>query len=79
MKYINSLPEHQRQLLKSYRSHLDKVRVAIEHNYEIVKVIIKDVSHLFLNADHSNDIVSMFENILIISVKLFSRYSLAVF
>lgn len=79
MKYINSLPEHQRQLLKSYRSHLDKVRVAIEHNYEIVKVIIKDVSHLFLNADHSNDIVSIFQNILTINIQMFSRYSLTMF
>ncbi|XP_035220920.1 carnosine N-methyltransferase-like isoform X2 [Stegodyphus dumicola] len=58
-KYISSLPQYQQDLLKNYRSHLDKVRVAIEHNYEIIKIIIKDVAHLFQNADHSNDIKVM--------------------
>lgn len=56
IRYINSLPIHQRDLLKNYRSHLDKVRVAVEQNYEIIEIIIKDVSHLFLNEDHSDDI-----------------------
>ncbi|XP_055939566.1 carnosine N-methyltransferase-like [Argiope bruennichi] len=55
-KYISSLSPHQQDLLKGYRIHLDQVRVAIEHNYEIIKVIIKDVAHLFQNADHSEDI-----------------------
>lgn len=54
-KYISSLPTHHQDLLKGYRSHLDKVRVAIEHNYEIIKIIIKDVAHLFQNADHTHD------------------------
>ncbi|GFS69951.1 carnosine N-methyltransferase [Nephila pilipes] len=55
-KYISSLSPHQQDLLKGYRTHLDGVRVAIEHNYEIIKSLIKDVAHLFQNADHSADI-----------------------
>ncbi|XP_042897926.1 carnosine N-methyltransferase isoform X2 [Parasteatoda tepidariorum] len=55
-KYISSLSTHHQDLLKGYRSHLDKVRLAIEHNSEIIKVIIKDVAHLFQNADHTDDI-----------------------
>lgn len=55
-KYISNLPQHHQQLLKNYRAHLDKVRVCIEHNFEIIKVILKDVAHMFENADHSQDV-----------------------
>ncbi|XP_076356687.1 carnosine N-methyltransferase-like isoform X1 [Tachypleus tridentatus] len=55
LKYTNSLPESHQTVLKNYKQHLEKVRVSIEHNFEIFKLIIQDVAHMFENADHSND------------------------
>jgi carnosine N-methyltransferase len=54
-KYLKSLPEPHIRLLDNYAKHLDKVRLAIEHNYEIIKVIVRDVAHMFENVDHSDE------------------------
>ncbi|GIZ00931.1 carnosine N-methyltransferase [Caerostris extrusa] len=68
-QYISSLSSHQQELLKSYRIHLDGVRVAIEHNYEIIKVLLKDVAHLFQNADHSQDINGICAEVTMIDIE----------
>lgn len=47
--YLNSLPSNHQLLLRSYREHLSTVRDAIHHNYEIIKLIIRDVSQMFEN------------------------------
>ncbi|GAB6032003.1 hypothetical protein CHUAL_010380 [Chamberlinius hualienensis] len=47
--YLQSLPDHHRRLLANYEKHQQQVKVAIEHNYEMVKLIIKDVEALFEN------------------------------
>ncbi|KAK8727405.1 hypothetical protein OTU49_009542, partial [Cherax quadricarinatus] len=50
--YIKTLPPHHQSFLESYKSHLDKQRVCIEHNAEIIKLIIKDVENMFENVQH---------------------------
>lgn len=56
IKFINTLPTYHQDLLKNYREHLENVRVAIEHNNEIIRLIIRDVAYIFENTDHSNDL-----------------------
>lgn len=49
IKYLESLPLSHREKLSKYRTHLDQVAVAIDHNYELIKLIIGDVIHMFEN------------------------------
>lgn len=44
-----SLPAHHQKLLSKYREHLQEVKRCIENNDEIIKLIIKDVAHIFEN------------------------------
>jgi len=57
--YISSLPKHHQSLLLKYRSHLDDVRTCVEHNYEIIKLIISDVATLFENVKHDANKVKL--------------------
>ncbi|CAN7983936.1 unnamed protein product [Ixodes hexagonus] len=56
VKYVSSLPPSHQLVLKSYRQHLDRVRMAIDHNNEILKMVIGSIAHMFENADHSDDV-----------------------
>lgn len=56
MKYVASLPPAHQQLLKRYRQHLDRVRLAIEHNNELLRLVIANIAHMFENADHAEDV-----------------------
>ncbi|XP_043785202.1 carnosine N-methyltransferase isoform X4 [Apis laboriosa] len=47
--YLLSLPAHHQKLLSKYREHLQEVKRCIENNDEIIKLIIKDVAHIFEN------------------------------
>jgi carnosine N-methyltransferase len=53
-RYLDSLPIDHQNKLTNYRKHLEHVSTAIEHNYEIIKLIIGDVSNIFENIDYSN-------------------------
>ncbi|XP_011500547.1 PREDICTED: UPF0586 protein C9orf41 isoform X2 [Ceratosolen solmsi marchali] len=48
-RYLLSLPPHHQKLLTKYREHLVDVKRCIENNDEIIKLIIKDVTHIFEN------------------------------
>lgn len=52
--YLLSLPAHHQKLLTKYREHLQEVKLCIENNDEIIKLIIKDVSHIFENVNPSS-------------------------
>ncbi|XP_011301595.1 UPF0586 protein C9orf41 homolog isoform X2 [Fopius arisanus] len=52
--YLLSLPPHHQKLLTKYREHLQEVKLCIENNDDIIKLIIKDVSHIFENVNPSN-------------------------
>ncbi|KAF7993206.1 hypothetical protein HCN44_006266 [Aphidius gifuensis] len=49
--YLLTLPSHHLKLLKKYRQHLQNIRLCIENNDAIIKLIIKDVSHIFENVN----------------------------
>ncbi|XP_025991327.1 carnosine N-methyltransferase isoform X2 [Solenopsis invicta] len=47
-RYYN-LPQHHQKLLSKYGQHLQEVKRCIGNNDEIIKLIIKDVAHIFEN------------------------------
>ncbi|XP_043462810.1 carnosine N-methyltransferase isoform X1 [Leptopilina heterotoma] len=49
--YLLSLPTHHQKLLSKYRDHLQEVKRCIENNDDIIKLIIKDVAHIFENVN----------------------------
>ncbi|XP_034946190.1 carnosine N-methyltransferase isoform X2 [Chelonus insularis] len=53
--YLNSLPSHHQQLLVNYREHLQQVRMCIEHNAEIIKLITRGAPCIFENVSPPND------------------------
>jgi len=63
-KYFRELPKHHQQLLPGFIEHLHSLQTCIEHNYEIVKLLIADTEHLFENRLDLFDTVS--------SISLFS-------
>lgn len=56
VKYVSTLPASHQLMLGGYRQHLDKVRAAIDHNYDILKLVVANIAHMFENADHSEDV-----------------------
>ncbi|PNF14289.1 Carnosine N-methyltransferase [Cryptotermes secundus] len=50
-KYLRSLPAHHQALLENYHQHLTEIRACIENNYQIIKLIIKDVAYMFENVN----------------------------
>lgn len=50
-KYLRSLPAHHQALLENYHQHLTEIRACIENNYQIIKLIIKDVANMFENVN----------------------------
>ncbi|KAF7411750.1 carnosine N-methyltransferase isoform X1 [Vespula maculifrons] len=52
--YLLSLPIHHQRLLAKYKDHLQEVKRCIEYNNDIIKLIIKDVSHIFENVSPAN-------------------------
>lgn len=58
--YLLSLPVHHQKLLSKYKEHLQEVKRCIEYNNDIIRLIIKDVAHIFENvspASAQNDSV----------------------
>lgn len=49
--YLLTLPSHHLKLLSKYREHLQEVKRCIENNDDIIKLIIKDVAHIFENVN----------------------------
>jgi carnosine N-methyltransferase len=64
--YLLSLPQHHQKLLSKYREHLQEVKRCIENNDQIIKLIIKDVAHIFENVCPSTAQVDSVRNIRLI-------------
>ncbi|XP_018398156.1 PREDICTED: carnosine N-methyltransferase isoform X1 [Cyphomyrmex costatus] len=47
--YFLSLPKHHQKLLSKYKENLQEVKRCIDNNDQIIKLIIKDVAHIFEN------------------------------
>ncbi|XP_037279774.2 carnosine N-methyltransferase [Rhipicephalus microplus] len=56
VKYVSSLPPSHQLMLKNYRQHLDRVRMAIDHNNDVIKLVVANIAHMFENVDHSDDV-----------------------
>ncbi|KAL3229304.1 hypothetical protein MRX96_023621 [Rhipicephalus microplus] len=56
VKYVSSLPPSHQLMLKNYRQHLDRVRMAIDHNHDVLKLVVANIAHMFENVDHSDDV-----------------------
>lgn len=55
-QYLESLPEKHQRLLGRYKDHLSDLKACIDKNYEIIKLIIKDVGVMFENVPSSEPI-----------------------
>ncbi|XP_037078089.1 carnosine N-methyltransferase-like [Pollicipes pollicipes] len=50
--FVAAMKERQRELLADYSEHLLQLRVCIEHNHEIIKLVLQDVDSMFENSRH---------------------------
>ena len=48
-KYFKELSKRHQQLLPGFCDHLSSLRTCIEHNYEVIKLIVADADHMFEN------------------------------
>ena len=65
-KYFRDLPKHHQQLLPSFCEHLAAVRTCIEHNFEIIKLLIADTDNMFENRLDYYDTVSILIYVIIL-------------
>lgn len=59
-RYVKSLPPLHQSLLDAYLRHLEEQKPCITHNYEIIKLIIRDVENMFENVQHTEVIYHYF-------------------
>ncbi|XP_043200416.1 carnosine N-methyltransferase-like [Amphibalanus amphitrite] len=50
--FMSLMTTRQRELLTDYAEHLRQLRVCVEHNHEIIKLILQDVGVMFENSRH---------------------------
>ena len=50
--FMSLMTARQRELLTDYAEYLNQLRVCIEHNHEIIKLILQDVDSMFENSRH---------------------------
>ncbi|XP_038058127.1 carnosine N-methyltransferase-like [Patiria miniata] len=55
LKDFDDLPGHHQALLQGFRDHLGDVRHCVDHNYEIIKLIIENTDCMFVNRDDYSD------------------------
>ncbi len=53
-KYYKDLPAHHREMIPDYPNHLQDLQTCIQHNYEIIKLIVSHTDHMFENKDHTS-------------------------
>lgn len=66
--YLSSLPQHHQQLLIKYREHLQQVKVCIEHNAEIIKLITRGAPSIFENVNPPDEHDSVRPTLIIIII-----------
>ncbi|KAI2803364.1 hypothetical protein BLOT_007492 [Blomia tropicalis] len=50
--FIIQMPEHHQKKLDPYRNHLNRLKLCVEHNYNLIELIISDVATMFNNATY---------------------------
>nr|XP_011420705.1 carnosine N-methyltransferase [Crassostrea gigas] len=54
-KSFNSLPQQHQELIPRFLDNLKTIQTCITHNYEIIRLIIKDAEYIFENKTHEAD------------------------
>ncbi|XP_030049589.1 carnosine N-methyltransferase isoform X2 [Microcaecilia unicolor] len=54
-RQFRSLPDNQQKLLPDFLPHLDRIRKCIDHNQQILQVIVNDCMHMFENKEYADD------------------------
>ncbi|XP_077993842.1 carnosine N-methyltransferase-like [Glandiceps talaboti] len=49
---FHQIPERHKKMVPSFLPHLAKIRTCIEHNYEIIKLILQHTDNMFENKSH---------------------------
>ncbi|KAL3884469.1 hypothetical protein ACJMK2_024608 [Sinanodonta woodiana] len=52
-KNYRQLPQEHQKMISHFVNHLNTIRACIDHNYEIIKLIIKDTENIFENKNHT--------------------------
>ena len=52
-KHYNDLPKHHKAMIPTFRDNLKGIKKCIEHNFEIIRLIIFHVDNMFENKTHS--------------------------
>ncbi|KAF7490878.1 Carnosine N-methyltransferase [Sarcoptes scabiei] len=50
IRFVANMSEKHQNLLRTYLKNLETVKISIDHNYEIFKLIIAEANNLFLNS-----------------------------
>ena len=74
-KNFQSLSKSQQDLIPSFLDHLDIVRACIDHNYEIIKLIIKDAETVFENKKQEDILVRFITKTCPCYLQRFSSFS----
>ncbi|KAK6178439.1 hypothetical protein SNE40_013229 [Patella caerulea] len=48
-KYYEALPEHHKAMIPYFKDHLETVKTCVDHNAEVVNILIKDADVMFEN------------------------------
>lgn len=54
-RFYNDLPQRQKDYVPEFEENCKNALKCVEENYEIMKLIIKDVNDMFQNKSHQTD------------------------
>ncbi|ELU06434.1 hypothetical protein CAPTEDRAFT_141416 [Capitella teleta] len=60
MQHFNNLPPAHKELLPDFKEHLSQIRICMEHNYEILKLISSSTENMFENREHNPNAVRFY-------------------
>jgi carnosine N-methyltransferase len=53
--YYNGLPKHHKAMIPDFKEHLKKIKMCINHNYEIIRQIVSHVPNMFENKPNNGE------------------------
>ncbi len=59
-KHYKSLPAHHKELINQMPAHFKKLRVCVDHNYQIIKLILQHIKNMFENRGNETLEVRLF-------------------
>lgn len=54
LEYIEKMPPKHQEKLSSYVEHLNNLKVGVAHNFEVIKLFLSDVEHMFTNISYDH-------------------------